>query len=118
MPIAWWIITRALGSARRMPGSPAARRSEPIEHACNNNNGTHRAWLGRAETRGRSIEADQTWTVRMDGACVHGLGNQCRTTGANREEEETRGAHGMWAGASTCPTHSVATGGLMYCMVS
>ena len=32
-PDGWWIITRALGSAFRMPGAPAASSSEAIEQA-------------------------------------------------------------------------------------
>ena len=32
-PDGWWIMIRAFGSARHIPGAPAARSSEPIEHA-------------------------------------------------------------------------------------
>jgi hypothetical protein len=32
-PLGWWTMIRALGSATRMPGSPAASRKLPIEAA-------------------------------------------------------------------------------------
>jgi hypothetical protein len=32
-PIGWWIITRELGSAKRLPLAPAVSRKAPIEQA-------------------------------------------------------------------------------------